>query len=252
MINSIIGSGIFGVPGELNRLLGAASPWACVLAGLAISVVIACFVEVGSQFTESGGPYLYVRTAFGRLLGIQVAWFTALTPMAAAAAQANLFASYLEAFFPATGAPGAHVLVIIAVLTVPLLANLAGVHAGKQLSGVLVVAKLAPLLLLILAGLLLPWNATAPPPPAAARDAALWSSAVLIAMFSFGGFENALAATGAVRDPRRSIPFSLMLSLTVCIGINTLIQWVTAAALGGAAGTSGSGSSIVTPVSSSL
>ena len=93
MLNNMIGSGIFGVPGELASMLGRLSPVACILAGLGMAIIIACFVEVGSQFSESGGPYLYVRTAFGRLLGIQVAWFTALTPVAAAAAQATLFAT---------------------------------------------------------------------------------------------------------------------------------------------------------------
>jgi amino acid transporter len=58
MINSIIGSGIFGVPGELLRLLGSASPLAFLLAGLTIGVIVACFVEVGSQFSGAGGPYL--------------------------------------------------------------------------------------------------------------------------------------------------------------------------------------------------
>src|SRR5262245_3800489 len=146
MLNNMIGSGIFGVPGELARMLGRASPAACVLAGLAIAVIIACFVEVGSQFSDSGGPYLYVGTAFGRLLGIQVGWFTALAPMAAAAAQATLFASYLAGFYPAAGFGAGRAATIIGVVTLPVVANLIGVRAGKGLSSLLVVAKLLPLL----------------------------------------------------------------------------------------------------------
>lgn len=235
MVNSIIGSGIFGVPGELWRLLGAASPLACVLAGLFIGVIVACFVEVGSQFSESGGPYLYVRTAFGRLPGIVVAWFTALTPVAAAAAQATLFVSYLAGFYPAVDSGMARAMVIVGVIALPVVANLIGVRTGKRLSSLLVIAKLAPLLLLIIAGLLFMRHPaavamTATPPTA---SASLWFSAILLAVFNVGGFENALAATGDVREPRSSVPFALTASLVLCIVINALIQWVTTAALTG-------------------
>ena len=69
VINSIIGSGIFGLPSEIAKLLGRASVWAVLLAGAAIGIIMACFAEVGSQFSEAGGPYLYARKTFGRLVG---------------------------------------------------------------------------------------------------------------------------------------------------------------------------------------
>ena len=75
VINSIIGSGIFGVPGELTRLLGRASPFAMIFAALGMAVIMASVAEVASQFSEPGGPYHYVRAAFGRFLGLQVGWF---------------------------------------------------------------------------------------------------------------------------------------------------------------------------------
>ncbi len=68
-VNCIIGSGIFGLPSVVAGLIGPASVAAVLLAGVGIGVVMACFAEVASQFTKTGGPYLYVRTTFGRLLG---------------------------------------------------------------------------------------------------------------------------------------------------------------------------------------
>src|SRR5215472_2019570 len=76
VINCIIGSGIFGVPSELTRLLGRAGPLAMLIAGLVVAIILGCLAEVASQFSEPRGPYLYVRTAFGRLAGLQVAWIT--------------------------------------------------------------------------------------------------------------------------------------------------------------------------------
>jgi amino acid transporter len=241
MLNNMIGSGIFGVPGELASLLGRASPVACVIAGLAIAVIVACFVEVGSQFSESGGPYLYVRTAFGRLPGILVAWFTALAPLAAAGAQATLFATYLAGFYPSAGTGPGRAATIAGVVALPLVANLIGVRAGKGLSSALVVAKLLPIVALIVAGIVFVAASPAAPSPIAAppatMDSGIWLTAVLIAVFSYGGFENALAATGDVRDPRRLVPLALTVSLGLCIVINALVQWVTSRALEGHAGT---------------
>jgi basic amino acid/polyamine antiporter, APA family len=82
VINSIIGSGIFGLPSDLARLLGRVSPLAVLIAGIAIGIIMACFAEVGSQFSKAGGPYLYARVTFGRLIGIEVGWLLWLVRVA--------------------------------------------------------------------------------------------------------------------------------------------------------------------------
>src|ERR1035438_9294119 len=104
-VNSIIGSGIFGLPATLAGLLGKRSVIAVLIAGAAMAVIMACFAEVASQFSEAGGPYLYARTAFGRLMGILVGWMLYLAQTAAPAANANLFVIYLAEFWPAAKAP---------------------------------------------------------------------------------------------------------------------------------------------------
>jgi amino acid transporter len=48
VINSIIGSGIFGMPSELNRLLGRASPLAMVFAALGMAIITSATVEVAT------------------------------------------------------------------------------------------------------------------------------------------------------------------------------------------------------------
>src|SRR5437899_4392873 len=75
VINSIIGSGIFGLPSDLAKLLGNASPYAVLIAGGAMGVIMACFAEAASRFTQTCGPYLYSRVAFVRLVGIEMGWF---------------------------------------------------------------------------------------------------------------------------------------------------------------------------------
>src|SRR5215813_5981078 len=119
MINSIIGSGIFAVPGQVNAIVGRASPIAMLVAGLSMGIIVACFIEVGSRFSEPGGVYLYARTAFGRFAGLQVGWFWFLSTLAGAAAAANLFVDYLAGFVPPAAHGFARLLVITVMMLVP-------------------------------------------------------------------------------------------------------------------------------------
>ena len=105
VINSIIGSGIFGLPAPAARLLGIRSPLAVLLAGLAVAPIIACYAEVSSYFTQAGGPYLWTRTAFGPLIGLETGWLLWLVRLTAPAANANLFVSYLAEFWPSAKDP---------------------------------------------------------------------------------------------------------------------------------------------------
>src|SRR5215208_3119436 len=95
VVNCIIGSGIFGLPGDIARWVGSAAPWAYVIAAIGIGVIMAVHAELGSQFRDAGGPYLYAREAFGRFCGIQMGWFAWLVRLTSAAANANLFVIYL-------------------------------------------------------------------------------------------------------------------------------------------------------------
>ena len=100
VINCIIGSAIYGLPSEVIRLLGRASPLAMMVAALAMATIMLPVAEVASQFSEPGGMYLYARTVFGRFVGLQVGWFWLLVITGASAAGANLFLNYLGTFFP--------------------------------------------------------------------------------------------------------------------------------------------------------
>ena len=55
VLNSIIGSGIFALPGVLNRLLGRPSPFAMIFAAMVMAIIMACVTEVASQFSEPEG-----------------------------------------------------------------------------------------------------------------------------------------------------------------------------------------------------
>jgi nitronate monooxygenase len=83
---------------DAERLLRRGSPFAMILVALGMAVIVSCFAEVASQFSEPGGAYLYVRTAFGRFAGMQISWFDLLNMIATIAALSNLFVDYLATF----------------------------------------------------------------------------------------------------------------------------------------------------------
>lgn len=110
---------MFGLPSVIGGRLGAASPWAWVVAAAGMALVVACIAEVASRFSQAGGQYLYARAAFGRLAGIEMAWLAYLVRLTAAATNANLFVIYLGEFWSgATGAVESRV--VLALLILPL------------------------------------------------------------------------------------------------------------------------------------
>ena len=154
VVNSIIGSGVFGLPSTCGRPdLGKFSPLAVLLAGVGMGVIFGCFAEVASQFQQAGGPYLYARAAFGRGMGIQMAWMLFLGQAAAPAANANLFVIYLGEFWPHATDPLPRALILTILVGVLAFINVRGVRAGTQVSNFFTAAKLLPLFAVIGMGL---------------------------------------------------------------------------------------------------
>jgi amino acid transporter len=227
VINSIIGSGIFGLPAIVAVHLGRQSPLAYLIAAAGVGIIMGCFAEVASQFRQAGGPYLYTRATFGRLLGVEIAWLHWLSRLTAAAAAINLFATYLGYFWPAAERPAMRAMIAAAILFVLTAVNLVGVRVGAQLSSTFTIAKIAPLLLFAVAGLIYslahPAVTLANPHIASARD---WFEAAIVLIFAYGGFEGALVPMSEARDPQRDVPFAMLAAFVSVTVIYILVQIV--------------------------
>ncbi|HEU4524350.1 MAG TPA: APC family permease, partial [Gemmatimonadales bacterium] len=233
VLNSVIGSSVFGLPSVIAGQLGGASPWAWLLAGLGMVLVVAAFAEVASRFHRAGGTYLYARVAFGRFAGIEMAWLTYLVRLTAAATNANLFVIYLAEFWPGATAPVAARLVLAGVLLPLVVLNYRGIRGGVGTSTLFAAAKLTPLAIFVVAGLWAMGAAEGAPGPARVTeaDAGTWLEAILLLVFAYGGFEAALLPLGEARNPRRDAPAALFTALGLCALIYTLVQVVVLAML---------------------
>ncbi|MFQ5816670.1 MAG: APC family permease [Terriglobia bacterium] len=224
VLNMIIASGIFGLPTIIARLLGGVSPLAYVLAAAGMLVIAACFAEVASRFREAGGPYLYAREAFGQFVGLQVGWITWLVRITAAAANANLFVSYLaELWSPASGLKVRLVLLTLmfGFLTV---INYRGVRQGAHVSDMLAVAKLLPLGVFVVVGLFFLRGEHFQ--VSVSAGVGNWTEAILLLVYAYGGFEAALIPAGELKHPTRDSPFAVLAALGLAAVLYTLIQTV--------------------------
>lgn len=225
-INCIIGSGIFGLPSVIAGTLGKESPFAWLFAAIATGLVMACFAEVSSRFDQSGGVYLYSRTAFGRTTGIAVAWFGILARMTAIGANANLFIIYLAEFWPAANLWLSRMVVLTALFGFLTWANYVGVRSGTRLSNFFTAVKLMTLGMFVVGGVA--WAAhhhilaaSAPSGPTGK-----WLHPILLLMFAYGGYETALMPGGEAKNPRRDYPFALFVALLTCTIIYVAAQWI--------------------------
>ena len=224
MINCIIGAGIFGIPSKAFALTGSFSLLAFVVCTLIVAIIAFCYAEVASRFTETGGPYLYAREAFGAPVGFQVGWLAWIARLSSFAFICNVLVSYLSFFWPPAAAGLWRAIIMSSVVIVLVTVNLIGVRQAAAVSDFFSVGKLIPLLIFGIAGLFFidtdRYSFSTPP------DIPSFSLVVSQLFVSFTGFELALIAAGETRDPQRNMPFAMMTALIVVAAVYLLTQFV--------------------------
>ncbi|HZT31212.1 MAG TPA: amino acid permease [Bryobacteraceae bacterium] len=229
-VNAVIGAGIFGLPSRVYGLAGAYSLPAFLLCGVFTGMIVLCFAEVGSRFRETGGPYLYAGEAFGPAVGFTIGWLTWIARIAAFAANTSILLGYLGLFWPEIGGRPRFV-VICGVILVLATINLLGVRDVAVATNLFTVGKLAPLVLLIVAGF---WYLN---PRSFALGAApsphVFSEAMLLLVYAYTGFEMAAIPAAEMRDPQRDLPVALLFGIGVVALFYILIQAVCIGALPG-------------------
>ncbi len=220
----MIGAGIFGIPAVLYARVGAVSWLVVMLAAGVVGLITLCFAEVGSAFGDTGGPYLHVRRVLGSAAGFQVGWLMWIARLTGFAAVLNLFIAYVAFFAPSTSVGSiraALVLVVTAALTA---VNFFGVRRAALVNNLLTLAKLVPLAVFVIGGMLFVNPARLVPGGGVPVPSLL--SAVMLAIYAFSGFELLAVPAGEVRDPARDIPFALLAGLGVVALVYTGVQIV--------------------------
>jgi len=223
-INTIIGAGIFGLPSKVTALIGSYSLFAFVACAVIIGFIVLCFAEVASRFAETGGMYLYAREAFGSVVGFEVGWLYWIVRVTTFAANCNLMLAYLGFFVPTANEGVLRIILISAVVLLLTAVNFIGVRQSAILTNVFTVGKIIPLLIFAAVGLFFiqPENFSF----AATPDYSSFSSAVLLLIYAYVGFEAAVIPAGETKDPQKNVPFALLTALLFCAVLFIIIQIV--------------------------
>ncbi|HEY0671149.1 MAG TPA: APC family permease [Longimicrobiales bacterium] len=221
VINSVIGSGIFALPSVVAALTGYWSPVVVIIAALGILPIALCVAEVGSRFDVAGGPYLYTRYAFGGNIGFHVGWLLLWTRLLSAGAVLNVLTAYLATLVPWVGTEVGRALTMIGAVALFTAINVRGVRQASWTINAFTIAKLLPLVLLLVLGLIhLRGDVIATQKVAAPQ----WTDAVLQMVFAFAGFEVALVAAGELRRPRQDAAFAIVVGMAIITTVYALTQ----------------------------
>lgn len=231
-VNIAVGAGIFVVPAFVAAILGPAAIVAYIVCGIAVALVLTCYIEIGSFVHRSGGGVAYVEEAFGPLMGF-LAWvmYSVGYEVIACAALAVALIGSLAAWVPALGHGAPRILMLFAMFGGLAAVNIIGVRQGLRVAVASTIAKLVPLLLAVFAGVFfVHWHSLrwAGWPPAAKLG-----EASLILFFAFQGIEEALAPSAEIHDPARTVPRAMFGATGTVILLYVALQLVSQGVLGG-------------------
>ena len=223
-VNQVIGSAIFLLPADVARLVGPWGPLAFMAVGLLSLSIALCFAEVGSRFEKTGGPYLPARAAFGRFIGFEVGWMMWFTRVASQASVANGLALALAFYWPslATGVPR---MSLITGLTIALTwINVRGIKQSSWVVNALTIGKLTPLAIVIVVGVWFVDPSRFAAMPAVSQQQL--SSALILLIFAYGGYEVTGVLAGEAANPRRDVPFAFvatLITVSIVMSLTSLV-----------------------------
>lgn len=208
-VGGIIGSGIFFVPAQVAQQFPDAGTILLLwVAGGLVSLAGALSVaELATMYPRAGGPYVFVREAFGSAAGFVAGWSYFILGKAAIAAAVLLVFSDHVAYFVPLSPLGQQLLAIWAAASLTFI-NWRGVRQGASTNNVLTALKAAGLVVLVAAALVLAPPASGAPP---GQGAGSLSTALLLILFAYNAWINATFLGGEVRDPGRTLPRALAL-----------------------------------------
>jgi amino acid transporter len=215
-VGIVIGSGIFestpfiasNTSGPVN-LIGL---W--ILGGVAALLGALCYAELTTTLPRHGGEYAFLSAAYGKNAGFLFAWadFWIIRP-GNIGSMAFVFANYFHQLCGLTPSIPTTLSCALGSLGILTITNLLGVQTGKWTQNLLTLAKLLGIAIIIVTGLLLIPAANlsgAESEPHAPQSLSSHSLAMILIMFSYGGWNEMSNVAAEMHNPRRTIVWGLV------------------------------------------
>jgi len=221
-----IGAGIYVLVGVAAGRSGMNAPVAFLIAALAMGFTAAAFAELGTRMPISAGEAAYVETAFDRKwLGLIVGLLVVVNAVITAATISSGSAGYIAVFVPLPD-----VWIIIGVVVAMGAVACMGTAQSIAFAGVMTLIEIGGLLLIVGAGLISEDAVlTRLPEMMPTGDPASWMAiggTAVIAVFAFVGFEHLVNIAEEIKEPSRTLPRALFLTLGITTVLYVLVMWI--------------------------
>lgn len=227
-VGSVLGSGIFALPAAMAAVAGPAFLLAIILAGIITLFLGMAYAELGAAFPITGGPYSLPRLALGNFGGFVMGWGYFLYLFIGTAAVIDIFIVYLGFYIPGLAVGGTltpwGVSLAVIALWIFTIINVLGVKWGSLYSLITTIGKLIPLFLFGIIGLaFFKGGNFSPFMPFGFGGVTL---AVTLFFWSYTGFEAIVVPSEEVKDPHKTIPWAMILTIFVTIVVYLFIAAV--------------------------
>ena len=227
-----IGAGIYVLVGVAAGRSGLYAPLGFLAAAVVMGFTAASFAELGTRMPVSASEAAYVEAAFRRrwltlLMGLLVVFTAAISAATISAGSVG----YIGVFVPL---PPTWIIVLV-VLSMGVIASLATTQS-IAFAGVMTLIEVGGLLLIILAGVGRSDEAIAllPEMVPSMDDGAAWlglGATTLVAVFAFIGFEHIVNIVEELKEPSRTLPRALFLTLGITAFLYMLVVWISVTAV---------------------
>jgi len=216
IVGIIVGAGIFVAAPVVARGVGSSvgvlALW--LVGGLLSFCGAVGYAELATTYPEQGGDYVYLTKAYGRLPGFLFGWLQTLVVRPGdIAVMAFVFSTYADGLVGRWGI-GKPVLAAAAVAVLTAV-NVAGVRSGVRTQNILTIAKVIGVSLVIVVAFLGPGTDPAPVEELSPEQPVPLAIALILVLFSFGGWNETAFVAAEVREPRRNIVRAMLLGMTV-------------------------------------
>jgi amino acid transporter len=216
-VNAVVGSGVFALPDDIHRAMGGWSPLAYLLCTALLLPVALCFAELSSRHDETGGAYLYARSAFGPNVGFVLGWYCWVTTFVSWAANTTLFVELIG-----FSARPWNKLVVVGMIVALGALNYRGVKPGARLINAVTIGKLLAIGCFVAVAIM----AIDPGRLGGALPTGVTGvgQGLYLALFPLQGFEVAPVAAGETSNPRRNVPIATLGALLISALLFTVVQ----------------------------
>jgi APA family basic amino acid/polyamine antiporter len=229
VVGNVIGSGVFAKPGTIAAQGGdfilIISAW--IFGGVLCLLGSLCFAELAAAMPHSGGPYVYLREAYGKPIAFLFGWTELLLARPGGIGALGTF--FVIALFTTLGWSAGvwtQIAAVSGIIVLMAWVNVLGVVWGAAVQNLTTIIKaggvglvaLTPFVLHLVNGSSVDWTNYATTYASASQDPS-WSMrfglVLLAVMWAYHGWSSVTPVAEEIRDPQRNVPLALVAGIGI-------------------------------------